>query len=106
MSAGEASPPVMKNVVVFLGANFERDKLVRRRAWCRFAASDQIRSWPPHSILNHIGDKQRKDHAYEPAQNRDVRFMRAGADEDGPEDQDTEGYSARVDEEPCYNICC
>jgi hypothetical protein len=79
MSAREASPPIMKCVVVLLGADLKRNELVRRRAGLGFASRNQIWSWPPDSVLDHVGYKEREDHAYKPAEYRDVCFVRAGA---------------------------
>tara|TARA_R110002003_G_scaffold48_52_gene4327 strand:- start:4520 stop:4852 length:333 start_codon:yes stop_codon:yes gene_type:complete len=101
MSAWKASPPIMQHMVVFLRAHLECDKLVCGRPWRRLAPRNEI--WPrsPYGILDHVGYEERKDHADEPAEDRDVRFVGAGADEDGPEDKDSEGDCTSVDEEPC-----
>jgi hypothetical protein len=101
MSAWEASPAVMQHMMILFRAHFKCHKLVRRCSWRRLASRDEVRPWPPYRILNDVGYEQRKYHAYEPAEDRDVRFMGAGTDEDSPEDDDAEGYRTSVDEEPC-----
>jgi hypothetical protein len=79
MSAREASPSIMEYVVVLLGADFECNELVRRRAWSGFTSRKQIWSRPPDCVLDDVGYEEREDHAYEPAENRDVCFVRARA---------------------------
>lgn len=70
--------------MVLFRAHFIRDKLVCWCAWFRLASGNEIWSRPSHGILDNVRDKECQDHAYEPAEDRDVRFMCAGADEHGP----------------------
>jgi hypothetical protein len=87
-------------MVILLGADLKCHELVGWRAWRRLASCDKIGSWSPDGILDNVRDEERKDHADEPTQDGDVCFMCAGTYEDGPEHEDTEGYSAGIDEEP------
>jgi len=88
-------------MMVCLRADFERNELVRRCSWLGLAARDEIWSWSSDGVLDHVCNEQREYHADEPAEYCDVRFVRAGADDEGPEDEGAEGDRAGVDEEPC-----
>jgi hypothetical protein len=90
-------------VVVCLGADFKRDELMRGCPWRGLAPRNEVRAWSPHRVLDNVGYEEREDHAYKPAEDRNVDFVCAGPDNDGPEDQEAEGDSAGVDEEPYYN---
>lgn len=101
MSAGEAAPAVVEHVVVCLGAHFKRDELVRGRAGRGLAARDEVGSWPSDSVFDDVGYEEREQHADEPAEDGDVRFMCARTEDEGPGGEDAEGDCAGVDEEPC-----
>lgn len=102
MSTWETTPAIMQYVVVLLGADFECDKLVRGRTWRRLASRNEVGPRASDGVLDDVGDEEREDHANEPAEDRDVCFVRAWAHEKGPEDEGAEGYGAGVDEEPCW----
>jgi hypothetical protein len=102
VSAREAAPSVVECVVVLLGADFKGDELVRRRAGRGLASRNQIGAGSPDGVLDHVGDEEREDHAYEPAEDCDMGFVCARAHQDGPEDERAQRDSARVYEQPDY----
>jgi hypothetical protein len=100
MATWKAPPSIMQYMVVLFGADFKRNELMRWCAWRRLASRDEIGSWSPDSVLDDVGNEQRKDHAYEPAQNCDVCFVCARTEDESPKDQGAEGHCAGIDEEP------
>lgn len=76
-----------------------------RRAGCWFAARDEVRPRTADGVLDDVGYEQREQHADEPAEDGDVRFVCAGAEGEGPGGEDAEGNGAGVDEEPCWGNC-
>ena len=102
VSAREAPPAIVEYVVVLLGADFKGDELVRGRARPGLASRDQIGAWSPDGVFDDIGYEEGEDHAYEPAEDRDVGFVRARAHQDGPEHQRAQRHSASVYEQPGY----
>ena len=101
MSAWEAPPAIMQNMVVLLGTDIDIDEFM---LWCsllRLAPIDEIRSRSSHSILDNIGEKGGKNKTYEKAQYRYMRFMYAWSEADSPEDQNEERNDARVGYIPC-----
>jgi hypothetical protein len=71
-----------------------------RRSFIRLTPRNKIWPRPSHSILYEIGDEEREDKAYEPAEDRDVRFMAAWLKNQGPCDEEAKGNATCVDEEP------
>jgi hypothetical protein len=59
---------------------------VCRRSRGGFTSRDEIWARSPDCVLYDVGDEQGKDHGDEPAEECDVGFMGAGAQEEGPED--------------------
>lgn len=98
MSARETSPPIMQHMVIRLGAHFERNELMCRRAWLGFTSRDEIGARAADGVFNHVCYEEREEHADEPAKERDVGFVGSGAKGEGPGYQDGEGESAGVDE--------
>ncbi|EAT83332.1 hypothetical protein SNOG_09140 [Parastagonospora nodorum SN15] len=98
--AGEAAPPVVQHVVVRLGADFPGNKGVGGRAGGGFAARDEVGARAADGVFDHVGYEEGQEHGDEPAEEGDVRFVRRGAQEEGPEDEGGEGEGAGVDEEP------
>jgi len=86
--------------MIRFGADVKGDELVCGRARSGFASSDEIGTRTANSIFNHVGDEHGEDHADEPAEDCNVRFVRSRAQDKGPGDEDAEGYGAGVDEEP------
>lgn len=87
VARGEAAPPVVQHVVVCLGADFPGDEDI---CWCsggRFAAREEVGARSADGVLDHVGQEQRQDHADQPAEQRDVGFVCAGAGHEGPEGQ-------------------
>jgi hypothetical protein len=102
MSRRETAPAVVQDVVVCLGADFECDECVCRRPRGGFAARDEIGAWPADGVLNHVGQEEGQDHAGEPAEQGDVRFVGARARDADPGDEDKQRDGAGVYEEPGY----
>lgn len=102
MSAGKAAPSIVQDVVVRFGADLERDELVcgRPRRW--FTARNEVGARTADGVFDDVGYEKGQEHADEPAEDGDMRFVRAGAENEGPRNEDAEGYRARVDEEPCW----
>jgi hypothetical protein len=92
----------MQHMVILLGAHFECNELVCRRAWCGFTSCDEVGAWASDGVLDDVGYEQGQDHADEPAEDCDVGFMCARAEEEGPEHEGAEREGAGVDEEPCW----
>jgi len=87
-------------MMIRFGANVKSNELVCWRARSGFASSDEIGAGATDGILDHIRYEHGEDHADEPAENCNVRFVRSGAEDKGPGDEDAEGHGAGVDEEP------
>lgn len=102
MSRGKTAPAIVQDVVVRLGADLERDERGGRRAWRGLAARDQIRARAADGVLDHVRQEEGQDHAGQPPEQRDVRFVRARAGDCDPGGEDEQGHGAGVDEEPCY----
>ena len=67
----------MQHMVVCLRTHFKRDQLMIRRPFIRLTPRNKIWPRPSHGILYEIGDEEREDKAYEPAEDCDVCFMAA-----------------------------
>lgn len=104
MSAGKAAPAVVQYVVVCLRADFPGHECVRGRAWRGFTAGDEVGARAADCVLDDVCYEEREEHADEPAEDGDVGFVRAGAEEEGPEDKGREGDGAGVDEEPYCDV--
>ena len=87
-------------MVIRLGADVKSNELVGGRARSGFASRDEIGTRTTDSILNHIRYEHGENHADKPPKDRDVRFVRSGAQDKSPGDEDAKGHGARVDEEP------
>jgi hypothetical protein len=102
MPARETAPAIVQNVVVCLSTHLERDKRVFRCPWGWFAARDEIGARAADSVLDHVCQEERQDHAGQPPEQRDVRFMCAWPRHGDPGDEDEQGDGAGVYEEPGY----
>lgn len=88
-------------MVILFGADFVCHQLVCRRTRRWFASGDEVGAWSSDGVLDDVGYEEREYHADKPAEYRDVRFVRAGAEEDGPEYESAQWKGAGVDEKPC-----
>jgi hypothetical protein len=100
MSARKTAPSIMEYVVVRFGADFKCHELVRRRAGRGFASRNQVWTRSPDCVFDDVGYEECEQHANEPAEEGDVGFVCAGAHQDSPKDEGSEGDGAGVDEEP------
>lgn len=100
VAAGEAAPAIVQYVVVFLGAYFECDERVIGRSRRRLTSRYEIGTRAPDGVFDEIRYEEREDEADEPAQERDVRFVGAGLEDEGPCYEDRKRDGAGVYEEP------
>lgn len=59
----EASPSIMKNMVIGFGANFNGHQTMLRGAFLRLAPCDQVRARTSNRVFHNICDKRGKDEA-------------------------------------------
>jgi len=64
------------------------------------ASCDEIGAGPADCVLDEVGDEQGQDEGYEPAEYRDVGFMSAWLEDEGPCKKSTERHCASVNEKP------
>lgn len=57
VTAGKASPAIMKNMVVCFGAGVDSDQSMLRGTLFWLAASDQVWSWSSNCVFDHIRQK-------------------------------------------------
>lgn len=91
--------------MICLGADFPSHEGVCGRARGGFTSRDEVGARSAYCILDHVGDEEREEHGDQPAEEGDVGFVGAGAQEEGPEDEGGEGEGGGVDEEPYCFIC-
>jgi hypothetical protein len=104
VAGGKTAPPVVQHVVIRLGAHGDCHECVRGCTRCGFAAREEVGARAPDGVFDDVGDEEGEQQAGEPAEECDVRFVGAGAGEQGPEDERGEGEGAGVDEEPCCGV--
>lgn len=100
VSAGEAAPAIVQDVMIRFCAHLVGYQSVRRRVGSWLATCNQVGSWPAHSILDNVREEEGENHADEPAENGHVCFVRARASDERPCDECTKGHCAGVDEQP------
>ena len=100
MTARKATPAVVQNMVVCLGADLECDELMGGRAGRRLASRNEIWAGAPNGILDHIGDEAGENHADHEAKYCNVRLVRPRTNDKRPCDEHSEGDKARIYEKP------
>ena len=75
MTARKASPAIVKDVVVCLGAGVDSDQSMLRGTLFRLAASDQVRSWSSNCIFDHIRQKSSQHDADSKTKYCDIGLM-------------------------------
>lgn len=98
MTAREAPPPIMQNMMISLSTYCETHQLM---LWCalrRFAAVDQVRSGSSNRVLDDISEEGCKDETDKEAQDRHMYLMTSRPEKKRPQNQNQERYTASISE--------
>ena len=69
-----------------------------RCSGCGLASCDEVGTRSSDGVFDEVRDEEGEDEGDEPSEDGDVRFMCAGANDEGPCDQSAERYGACIDE--------
>lgn len=80
--------------------NIDSDHLIPGRRGLGFATRDKVGARPADGVFEDIGYESRDQDGNDKAEDGDVGFVDAGLENEGPDNEESQGKEASEDEEP------